>query len=130
MANVLGLDHIQLAIPEGGEIAARAFYADILGLTEIPKPANLAKRGGIWFACGAMQLHLGVEPAFQPAKKAHPALLVQGLGHFTSILKSQGFEIRSDDPLDGYERAFTSDPFGNRIELMERIAAVTPSIAS
>ena len=127
MANVLGLDHIQLAMPEGGETSARAFYGGILGLTEIFKPANLAKRGGVWFACGALQLHLGVEHAFQPAKKAHPTLLVQDLKYFTSILEAQGFEIRSDDPLDGYERAFTSDPFGNRIELMERIAAATPS---
>ena len=125
MAQVLGFDHVQLAMPQGGETAARAFYAGILGLTEIPKPANLAGRGGLWFSCGALQLHLGVEPGFQPAKKAHPALLVQELPQFASALQQNGCEMRTDEPLEGYARLFTSDPFGNRIELMERTGAIT-----
>ena len=121
MAKIIGLDHIQLAMPENGETSARAFYSGILGLTEIPKLANLAKRGGAWFACGSLQLHLGVEDIFLAAKKAHPALLVEDLAHFTSTLEANGFKVKRDEPLPGYERAFTEDPFGNRIELMERL---------
>ena len=120
MAKIIGLDHIQLAMPAGGEVVAREFYSDLLGLVEIPKPANLAKRGGAWFACGPLQLHLGVEAEFQPARKAHPALLVDDLKHFTAMLEARGFHIKFDEPLAGFDRAFTSDPFGNRIELMER----------
>jgi len=122
MAKIFGLDHVQLAMPAGGEALAREFYTDLLGLVEIPKPANLAKRGGTWFECGLLQLHLGVETEFHPAKKAHPALLVEDLKHFISTLENRGYQIKFDEPLMGYDRAFTSDPFGNRIELMERHA--------
>ena len=76
---VYGIDHVQLAMPAGGEALARRFYGEVLGLTEIPKPANLAARGGAWFECGPLQLHLGVEADFRPAKRAHPALLVTDL---------------------------------------------------
>lgn len=120
MAKIYGIDHVQLAMPAGGEALAREFYTDLLGLVEIPKPANLAKRGGAWFECGLLQLHLGVETEFHPAKKAHPALLVEDLKHFISTLENRGYQIKSDEPLTGYDRAFTNDPFGNRIELMER----------
>ncbi len=120
MAAVLGIDHIQLAMPAGGEALARRFYCKVLGLGEIPKPENLAKRGGAWFQCGALQLHLGVEADFRPARKAHPALLVENLSHFVSALEREGFVTKSDEPLAGYNRIFTEDPFGNRVELMER----------
>ena len=120
MSAILGIDHIQLAISPGGEALARSFYCNVLGLDEIPKPENLAKRGGAWFQCGALQLHLGVEADFRPARKAHPALLVENLSHFVSALEREGFVIKNDEPLSGFNRIFTNDPFGNRVELMER----------
>ena len=120
---VYGLDHIQLAMPRGAEDRARSFYCDVLGLVEVPKPANRAKRGGVWFSGGALQLHLGVEDDFRPARKAHPALLVEGLGELAAICEAAGFEIVYDEPLAGYEHIYVSDPFGNRIELMERLPA-------
>lgn len=123
MAKIFGIDHVQLTMPAGGEALARKFYGEVLGLIEIPKPPNLAVRGGVWFQCGALQLHLSVEADFRPAKKAHPALTVQGLDHFLSKLKASGHEIKFDEPLDGFNRAFTFDSFGNRIELMEPHAA-------
>ncbi len=122
MPKVTGIDHIQLAMPAGGESLGRKFYVDLLGLIEIPKPENLAKRGGAWFQCGSMQLHLGVEADFQPAKKAHPALLVDDLRALIEQLEFNGYTIKYDEPLAGFERAFISDPFGNRIELLEPCA--------
>ena len=106
-------------MPKGGEAQARQFYGELLGLVEIPKPANLAARGGLWFHCGSIQLHLGVEADFRAAKKAHPALLVEDLGALLGALKKAGYEVKDDEPLKGYGRAFASDPFGNRIELLE-----------
>ncbi|HYC46067.1 MAG TPA: alpha/beta fold hydrolase [Burkholderiales bacterium] len=117
---VYGIDHIQLAMPAGGEALARRFCVELLGLEEIPKPPALAARGGAWFRCGAMQLHLGVEADFRAAKKAHPGLLVRDLAGLLSRLREAGFEVKFDQaPLAGFERAFTADPFGNRIELLE-----------
>ncbi|HBL28066.1 MAG TPA: glyoxalase [Acidobacteria bacterium] len=116
---VTGLDHVQLAMPAGQEEEARKFYAGLLGLTEVPKPPNLAKRGGAWFAGGDLRLHLGVETGFQPARKAHPALLVQGLEALIARLREAGVEVILDEPLAGYDRVYVQDPFGNRIELME-----------
>lgn len=116
---VRGIDHVQIAMPRGGEALARKFYADLLGLAEIPKPAKLAARGGLWFHCGPIQLHLGVEADFRPAKKAHPALLVEDLAALLGALKAAGYEVKDDEPLKGYDRAFTLDPFGNRVELLE-----------
>ena len=107
-------------MPAGGEQLARRFYGELLGLTELPKPPNLAARGGAWFQCGALQLHLGVEAEFRPAKRAHPALLVSNLAEILAALSGAGFEIKHDsEAVPGVERAFTSDPFGNRIELVE-----------
>jgi catechol 2,3-dioxygenase-like lactoylglutathione lyase family enzyme len=118
---VLGLDHVQLAIPRGAEDAARQFYAGILGLTELEKPPNLAKRGGVWFALGEQQLHLGVEDEFRPAQKAHPAILVQGIKVLCEILMSHGFGPVDDEPLSGFHRFYVTDPFGNRLEFLERL---------
>ena len=116
---VYGIDHVQLAMPAGGEQLARQFYGELLGLPEIPKPLNLAARGGAWFQCGPLQLHLGVESEFHPAKKAHPALLVSELPNLLKSLTAAGFEVKYDtEPVQGFDRAFTSDPFGNRIELL------------
>ncbi len=117
---VNGIDHVQLAMPVGGEPLARQFYGGLLGLAEIEKPPNLAARGGNWFRCGPLQLHLGVEADFRPARKAHPALVVTDLQALLAALKAAGFEVKHDpEPVPGVERAFTADPFGNRIELIE-----------
>lgn len=116
---LLRLDHVQLAMPEGHEDEARRFYADALGMTEVPKPANLAKRGGVWFESGELRVHLGVDRDFRPARKAHPALLVSGLDELAERLRRHGFEVVTDEPLESYRRFYTSDSFGNRIELME-----------
>lgn len=116
---VLAVDHVQLAMPAGEEERARSFYQGVLGIKEMPKPPHLAVRGGVWFEEGALKIHLGVEKEFRPAKKAHPALLVEGLGELVERCKAAGYEVVSDEPLEGYQRVYVSDPFGNRIELME-----------
>jgi catechol 2,3-dioxygenase-like lactoylglutathione lyase family enzyme len=119
LAKIVGLDHIQLAIPAGQESLAMAFYSEVLGLTEEAKPANLATRGGVWFRGGALRLHLGVDPDFRPARKAHPALLVEGLDDLAERCRAAGYPPVSDQPLEGFNRVYVSDPFGNRIELLE-----------
>jgi catechol 2,3-dioxygenase-like lactoylglutathione lyase family enzyme len=116
---IVGLDHVQLAIPRGEEATARSFYAGVLGLTQLAKPPNLAARGGLWFALGALQLHLGVDPDFRPAKKAHPAFLVRDLGGLRAQLLQRGFAPYEDEPLAGYARFYVADPFGNRLEFLE-----------
>jgi catechol 2,3-dioxygenase-like lactoylglutathione lyase family enzyme len=113
------IEHVQLAMPAGGEARAGGFYDGLLGITEVPKPPHLATRGGCWFESGALKVHLGVEQDFRPAKKAHPALLVSDLGALVRRLRDAGIDIVDDEPLEGYERVYVSDPFGNRIELME-----------
>ena len=115
---VVGLDHVQLAIPAGREQEARSFYVQLLGLVELPKPPELAARGGAWFQCGELQLHLGVEKDFRPAKKAHPGLRVERLDELVSSLRSAGCEVTEDTSVPEIHRAFTADPFGNRIELI------------
>ncbi|MCB9151767.1 MAG: glyoxalase [Caldilineaceae bacterium] len=118
---IYALDHVQIAMPPGAEEAARAFYGGVLGLTEQPKPSNLATRGGVWFTAGALKLHLGVEPEFRPARKAHPALLVRGLDALIARCTDAGYPPVPDEPLAGYNRVYVYDPFGNRIELMEAL---------
>jgi catechol 2,3-dioxygenase-like lactoylglutathione lyase family enzyme len=119
---ILSIDHVQIAMPAGEEEKARAFYVDLLGFTEIPKPSELAKRGGAWFQSENVQLHLGVESDFHPAHKAHPAFLVDDLDSLIANVQNAGYEIdASQPPLAGYKRAHVFDPFGNRIELMERL---------
>lgn len=115
------LDHVQLAMPKGGEDLARRFYCDILGLDEAHKPENLARRGGCWFTRGDIHVHLGVQSDFRPATKAHPAFVVSNLAALRARLDDAGFRCLDDEPLDGFRRTYTSDPFGNRIELMEEI---------
>jgi catechol 2,3-dioxygenase-like lactoylglutathione lyase family enzyme len=116
---IKSLDHIQLAMPAGREAEARAFYADLLGIPETPKPANLAKRGGCWFEGGAIKVHLGVDKDFRPASKAHPAFIVEDLASLIAGLAQAVHPARQDEPLPGYTRVFIDDPFGNRIELMQ-----------
>jgi len=120
---IIGIDHIQIAIPRGVEEQARAFYGDVLGLEELPKPAELAGRGGVWFRCGSQQLHLGVEDDFRPARKAHPGLQVEDIDSLISSLRSAGYEALQGENPANIRRIFVSDPFGNRIELLERIRA-------
>jgi catechol 2,3-dioxygenase-like lactoylglutathione lyase family enzyme len=117
---ILALDHVQLAMPVGGEAAARGFYGALLGLPEAAKPPSLAARGGCWFETDTVKLHLGVEADFRPARKAHPALLVDDLGALAARLAAAGFAVRADDAVEGLERFFTDDPFGNRLEFMGR----------
>lgn len=122
MMKIVSIDHIQLAMPPGEEDRARAFYIEQLGFTEIPKPPELAKRGGAWFQSGSVQLHLGVESEFRPARKAHPAFLVDDLDSLLRAAQNAGYETdTSQPPLDGYARAHVFDPFGNRIELMQKL---------
>ena len=109
-------------MPVGGEDAARAFYRDALGIPESPKPPHLAARGGCWFERGALKVHLGVEPNFRAAKKAHPAFLVADLAALAAKLAAGGYRVVADEPLEGYDRLYIDDPFGNRIELMEPLA--------
>jgi catechol 2,3-dioxygenase-like lactoylglutathione lyase family enzyme len=118
---ILSIDHVQLAMPAEKEETARGFYVELLGFTEVPKPPELAKRGGAWFQSGNVQLHLGVETDFRPARKAHPAFLVDQLESLLAAARDAGYEIdTSQPPLEGYQRAHIFDPFGNRIELMEK----------
>jgi len=115
---LVGLDHVQLAMPAGDEDRAEAFYSGLLGLERLVKPEPLASRGGCWFSNGAVTLHLGVEADFRPARKAHPALVVRGLGALCDRLVAAGHEVRPDHELVGVERCYVDDPFGNRIELI------------
>lgn len=120
--SILGIDHVQIAMPAGGEEKARAFFINLLGFHEIPKPPELAKRGGAWFESGVVQLHLGVETDFHPARKAHLAFIVSNLDELIAKIQSAGFETDiTQPPLVGYKRAHVFDPFGNRIELMEKV---------
>ncbi|GGN16698.1 VOC family protein [Streptomyces fuscichromogenes] len=113
------VDHVQLAAPPGSEDALRAYYGDVLGMTEVPKPPALAARGGCWFEAGAVRLHLGVEEDFRPAKKAHPGLRVTGIDAFAARLAAHGAPVTWDDALPGHRRCYSEDPVGNRLEFLE-----------
>ena len=117
--HIIGVDHVQLAMPAGREDDARRFYGDVLGLSEVPKPADLASRGGCWFACadGSVAVHLGIEDDFRPARKAHPAFVVTDLDAMRMRLADAGAEVIEDDSIDA-GRFYTADPFGNRIEFI------------
>jgi catechol 2,3-dioxygenase-like lactoylglutathione lyase family enzyme len=115
---ILAIEHVQLAMPAGEEDRARAFYSDLLGISETPKPPHLAKRGGCWFEDGSVKIHLGVEADFRPARKAHPALMVDDVLALAERLKAAGVRVVDDEPLEGWIRVYADDPFGNRIELM------------
>ncbi len=118
--SVIGIDHVQIAAPAGCEPVARQFFGELLGLTEIEKPEPLRGRGGVWFSVGAQQLHIGVEDAFAPARKAHPALRVESvrLDEIAERLAGAGCMVRWDDALSGMRRFYCEDPWGNRIELL------------
>ncbi|GHK02479.1 VOC family protein [Streptomyces sp. NPDC003753] len=116
------VDHVQLAAPPGSEDLLRAYYVDVLGMTEVPKPPVLAARGGCWFRAGAVQLHLGVEDDFQPAKKAHPGLRVTGIEAYAARLAERGAPVTWDGNLPGHRRFYSQDPVGNRLEFLEPVA--------
>jgi catechol 2,3-dioxygenase-like lactoylglutathione lyase family enzyme len=116
---LLALDHVQLAMPAGEEARARAYFVDLLGMTERTKPASGVGAGGCWFHAGPVELHLGIDPDFSPARKAHPAFEVDDLAELTRRLTGAGFEVRPGGKLEGRERVFADDPFGNRIEWIE-----------
>jgi catechol 2,3-dioxygenase-like lactoylglutathione lyase family enzyme len=115
---IVRLDHVQLAMPPGGEDRAEAFYAGLLGLQRVPKPEPLAARGGCWFVRGATALHLGVEEDFRPARKAHPALVVRDLASLEASLLAAGVAVRPDPDSEPGRGSYVDDPFGNRIELI------------
>ena len=117
--HLLRIDHVQLAMPRGEEDRARAFYSGLLGIPEVEKPAALATRGGVWFQDGEIKVHLGVESDFRAARKAHPAFLVHDLELLVRRLREAGMPVVEDGLLPGYTRVYVTDPFGNRLELME-----------
>jgi catechol 2,3-dioxygenase-like lactoylglutathione lyase family enzyme len=119
---VRAVHHVQIAMPRRREHEADAFYGDVLGLERIEKPAHLASRGGCWFRCRGsdVEVHLGVEDPFTPARKAHPAFVVDDLGEIRRLLLERGYDVIEDTQIEGYERLYTSDPFGNRIEVLRQ----------
>ncbi|WP_277673775.1 VOC family protein [Piscibacillus halophilus] len=113
------IDHVQLAAPRGSEDEARKFFIDALGFEELEKPEALKKNGGVWFERGEIQIHIGVEEPFNPARKAHPALEINGLKELMKHLDQQEIDYKQDDKLPGADRIYVADPFGNRIEILE-----------
>lgn len=110
---------MQLAMPAQAEAEAIGFYEGLLGLPHVPKPPHLAVRGGCWFERGELKVHLGVEKDFRPATKAHPAFIVEDVRELARVIAQAGHRVVDDEPLEGYDRIYVDDPFGNRIELME-----------
>ncbi|WP_341711353.1 VOC family protein [Erythrobacter sp.] len=121
MNHITGIDHVQLAMPHGGEPHARRFWEGIMGLHEIAKPPHLAVNGGCWFEGDGIAIHCGVEDGFLPARRAHPALLVRDLRTLVTRLEQAGIPFKPGKKLEGYVRGDIADPFGNRIELMQRV---------
>lgn len=115
----MGIDHIQLAAPANCEAEARAFYGEVLGMNEIPKPENLQKRGGCWFQCGNQEVHIGVQQEFIAARKAHPGFIVNQIEELKNQLQQKGILIKEEEPINGRTRFFVDDPFGNRIEFLQ-----------
>lgn len=116
---LLPIHHVQLAIPRGGEDACRQFWSGLLGMRELAKPAALAARGGCWFRGGDLEVHLGVEEPFAPARKAHPGLLVDGLRQLARRLEEAEYPVVWDDDFPGHDRFYSADPFGNRLEFLQ-----------
>ena len=118
---LIGIHHVQLAMPEGEDADAIRFYAETLGLTQIPRPEELSPRGGVWFTSGDLELHLGVEDQFRPAVKAHPAILVRGLERIRARIEEGGYKLSDTVQIAGFDRVYVRDPFGNRLELIEAL---------
>jgi catechol 2,3-dioxygenase-like lactoylglutathione lyase family enzyme len=118
---IQAIDHVQVAIPIGGEAVAIPFYADLLGLTEVVKPPAMAARGGAWYESGHVKVHLGVEADFRANDKAHVAFVVDDVASLAHKAADMGFKVKHDDDLPGHTRAFIYDPFGNRIEILRAV---------
>jgi catechol 2,3-dioxygenase-like lactoylglutathione lyase family enzyme len=118
-ASVRGLHHVQLAVPRGSEAACREYWGDVLGMTELDKPAVLASRGGCWFHRDALEVHLGVEEPFEPARKAHPGILVSDITVLARRLGAAGYPVQWDGDFPGHDRFYSTDPFGNRLEFLQ-----------
>ncbi|WP_067461618.1 VOC family protein [Actinomadura macra] len=114
------LHHVQIAIPPGSEDECRAFYIDVLGMIEIKKPPVLAARGGLWVRADALEIHLGVEQDFRPARKAHPGIRVDDLDGLADRLTGRGVEVTWDDNFPGHRRLYAFDNLGNRLEFLQR----------
>jgi len=122
-SRLIGLHHVQLAMPPDEEEAAVKFYGAILGLEKVAKPADLSPRGGVWFRTGNLEVHLGVEDQFSPAVKAHPAFLVEGLETLKARIEAAGYRVTDTVQIEGFHRVYVRDPFGNRVELIEPATA-------
>ncbi len=123
------IHHVQLACPAGSEDASRAFYGGVLGLAEIDKPLALVDKGGCWFRGHGVELHLGVEADFRPARKAHPGVLVTRLDEWAARLTAAGYPVSFDDQFPGMRRFYASDPHGNRLEFLEPLDIARPQPA-
>lgn len=119
------LHHVQLSIPAGGEDRSRAFWSGLLGMQELLKPPALVPNGGCWFGSGTVEVHVGVEADFAPARKAHPALLVTGIRDLAARLEEHDIAVKWDESVPGYDRFHAHDPFGNRLEFVEPQAGVS-----
>lgn len=127
---IANIDHVMIATPPDGENAARLFYSEILGLVEMAKPAALITRGGLWYQVGALQLHLGIDREFRPARKAHVAFIVSNLPGLRQQVIDAGLTVIDDDLLPGFDRFYLDDPFGNRLEFLEPLAEIRRHQAS
>jgi catechol 2,3-dioxygenase-like lactoylglutathione lyase family enzyme len=116
---IQGIDHVQIVGPSGCEPAARAFYGELLGLEELPRPTTLPDPDGCWFRVGTQELHVGVEAPFRPAQKGHPSFLVDDLAALVDRLEDEGYAATPENSIPGVTRAFVNDPFGNRLELRQ-----------
>jgi len=122
------LHHVQLAMPRGAEETARAFFGGVLGMAEIAKPPVLAARGGVWFRAGGLELHLGVEDDFRPARKGHPGIHVTDLDELVGRLRAAGQQVTRDGDFPGFRRSYAHDPFGNRLEFLEPVVTLRPAV--
>jgi catechol 2,3-dioxygenase-like lactoylglutathione lyase family enzyme len=123
MTTIQAIDHVQIAIPVGGEAVAHPFYGELLGLTQVPKPPAMAARGGAWYECGPVKVHLGVEQNFRANDKAHVAFVVDDVMALADAALEAGYKVKHDDELPDHIRAFIYDPFGNRIEILRAVRA-------
>jgi catechol 2,3-dioxygenase-like lactoylglutathione lyase family enzyme len=113
------IHHVQLSAPVGSEPLARSFWSELLGFAEVEKPPALAARGGCWFRANGIEVHIGIEEAFMPARRAHPGFKVDGIDEWAARLEGGGHEVEWDDNFPGIRRFYTADPFGNRLEFLE-----------
>ena len=116
---ILAIDHVQVVGPADCEPEARAFYGELLGLEELPRPKSLPDPNGCWFRAGTQQLHVGIEEPFHPARKGHPSFVVDDLAALVAKLDASGIRATPESSIPGVQRAFVNDPFGNRLELRQ-----------